>query len=135
MAEWTSTQSREPIVWDGEKREYTISLDGVVGTDIVVAWTPPYTYIVRIREVGGEWSPGFETPVRGCTFTGLKPDTEYEVELRAKNEYGEIEDARSTVRTKPNETTAGTLPRLQPPISVGEYTVNRQEGEASSSPA
>lgn len=31
-----------------------------------------------------EWNFGFETPVTGCTFTGLQPATEYEVQVRTK---------------------------------------------------
>ena len=59
-------------------------------------------YVIRIREAGTEqWSFGFETPFPGCTFVDLKPDTEYELQVRAKNVSGEGEPVYIRIRTKP----------------------------------
>ena len=58
------------------------------GTENVIeaSWVPPGTYIVKLRKVGEEsWGPGFETPITGCRFVDLEPDTEYETQLVAKN--------------------------------------------------
>ncbi len=63
-------------------------------------WSPPITYVVRIREANTEdWGIGFETPLTGCGFVDLKPNTEYEVEVRAKNVHGEGNPALVKVRT------------------------------------
>ena len=62
--------------------------------------TPKVTYVVRVRESGsGKWLVGVETPLTSCTFIGLKPDTEYEMELRAKNAAGESSPAVASFRT------------------------------------
>ena len=50
---------------------------------------------------GGSWSVGFETPLTACSFVYLKPDTEYEMEVRSKNTDGESEPVRLKVRTNP----------------------------------
>lgn len=56
---------------------------------VLRAQQPGLTYVVRIRELGTEqWSFGFETPVPGCTFVDLKPDTEYELQIRTKKATG-----------------------------------------------
>ena len=49
-------------------------------------WNPNLTFVVRVREVGTDkWSFGFETPLTCCTLVDLKPDTEYEMQVRGKN--------------------------------------------------
>jgi len=64
--------------------------------------TPKVTYIVRVRESGTEeWLVGVETPLTSCTFLDLKPDTEYEMEVRAKNEEDVSDPAVVTCRTDP----------------------------------
>ena len=56
----------------------------------------------NLREAtAGNWSFGFETPLTACGFVGLKPDTEYEVEIRSKNASGESEPSLAKVRTSP----------------------------------
>ena len=74
------TKSDGPLIqWkDGE---FFVSLP--MGQEVIEAkWRPTVRSVVRIREVGAaEWSPGFITPIAGCTFTGLKPHTEYEVSI------------------------------------------------------
>ena len=89
----TSSQSEPPVSWNGNK--FRVKLN-----DLEAEWTPPITYVVRIRESnGGDWSFGFETPLTSCKFTDLTPDTECELEIRAKNEHGLSEPARATGRT------------------------------------
>ena len=65
--------------------------------------TPQVTYVMRVRELGAdEWLVGVETPLSSCTLVGLKPDTEYEMELRAKNAAGESDPAVVMCRTDPH---------------------------------
>ncbi|MXY46852.1 MAG: fibronectin type III domain-containing protein [Chloroflexi bacterium] len=76
-------------------------------------WAPPVVYVVRIREAGsGKWSHGFETPFTSCNFVDLKPDTEYELEVRAKNDYGESEATRARGRTDPSGGLSHFMPWL-----------------------
>lgn len=75
------------IEWQNGEYRVTLPLDGEM---ISASWRPTVTSVVRIREVGtDEWSPGFETPLNGCSFIGLKPNTEYELKVTHKNEHGE----------------------------------------------
>lgn len=103
--EWiTTTQPKPPVHWDGNTKTFSIVLSGMSGLrekdTLEAEWKPPITYIVRIREPnGGRWSIGFETPLTGCGFVDLRPDTEYEVEVRSKNSSGESKPARVRVRT------------------------------------
>lgn len=93
----TVSQETPPVAWDADAKTFKISLGG-----IDAEWQPPYTYVVRIREYpGGEWSVGFESPLTGCDFQDLKPDTDYEVEVRAKNSAGLSEPNKRTFRTLP----------------------------------
>lgn len=87
------------VKWDG--KEFFVSLPVDDGRNIIEAkWQPAITYIVRIREVGSdEWSLGFETPLTSCSFSGLKPDTEYEAQLRVKNAAGISEPTQAKART------------------------------------
>ena len=100
----TNSQRKPPVSWNGQTDTFTIRLNGLKGRrdgkNVEAKWTPPVTYVVRIREVGSsEWSYGFETPLTGCRFVGLKPDTEYEVALRSKNAHGESRPALIRHRT------------------------------------
>lgn len=102
----TKTQAKPPVLWDGSTKTFSISLSGLgdIGAKdtLEAEWKPPVTYVVRIRESnGGSWSIGFETPLTACGFVYLKPDTEYDVEVRSKNSNGEREPVRSKVRTNP----------------------------------
>ena len=103
----TRRQRKPPVSWNGQTDTFTIRLSGLKGMgggrNVEAEWAPPITYVVRIREASsGEWSYGFETPLTGCRFVGLKPDTEYEVEVRSKNAHGESGPARIKSRTNPN---------------------------------
>ena len=91
------------MAWDGRTKTFSIVLSkaGIGdGEGVEAEWTPTLTYVVRIREAdSGEWSVGFETPLTGCGFVGLKPGTEYEVEVRSKNEHGESDPVLARART------------------------------------
>ena len=102
----TKSQDKPPVSWDGGSKSFSIVLGGLTSlraNDTIEAqWKPPLTYVVRIREAnGGSWSCGFETPLTACGFVDLRPDTEYEIEIRAKNSQGEGKPAKVTVRTNP----------------------------------
>ena len=97
------------IQWDG--KSWFVALPVEDGKVVEARWTPGITHVVRIRERGTEeWSFGFETPVTGCTFTGLKPDTEYELEVRSKNAHGESAPSCLTIRTDPEGGIANVIP-------------------------
>ena len=102
---WSAaSQDKPPVLWNGATRTFSIFLSGlgdVTGKDNIEAeWSPRITYVVRIREVGTEdWSFGFETPLAGCGFEDLKPNTEYELEVRSKNEHGKSKPALIKFRT------------------------------------
>ena len=102
----TSRQSKPPVSWNGQTKTFSIVLNGLKGSEVEdgveAEWSPPITYIVRIREANTEnWSFGFETPLTGCGFVGLKPDTEYEIEIRSKNDHSESGPVLAKARTNP----------------------------------
>ena len=83
------SRTRNPAV-EWKNGEFRVSLPLEDRERIFAKWRPTVTSVVRIREVGSErWSPGFETPLNACGFAGLKPDTEYEVEVRYKTAVAE----------------------------------------------
>ena len=82
--------------------EFRVSLP-VQGGTIDAKWRPNTTSVVRIRELGTDaWSPGFETPLNECTFVGLLPNTEYEVQVTHKTAAGEGPPANLRCTTKPD---------------------------------
>ena len=96
------------IKWDGKTWFVSLPVDGRV---LDAEWIPNFTYVVRVREVGTEqWSVGFETPLTHCTVVDLKPDTEYEMQLRAKNDSGESEPTYSKARTNPEGIFGNVIP-------------------------
>ena len=97
MNEMSDQQTNPKIVWRDGKIFVSLPMkEGVVDA----SWRPAVTSVVRIREVGSdEWSPGFETPLNSCSFVGLKPDMEYEVQLTHKNEHGEGPPVVQRLRT------------------------------------
>ncbi len=102
---WSTNQQNEPPVsWNQDTKTFSIVLSGLRdlerGDTLEAEWKPPITYVVRIREAtDGRWSYGFETPLTACGFTNLKPDTEYELEVRSKNFHGESEPVLFRGRT------------------------------------
>ena len=96
---------KPPVRWNG--RSFDICLPWPTGEQrqewLESEVTPQVTYVVRVRESGAEkWLVGVETPLTSCTFRDLKPNTEYEMEVRAKNEEGESGPAIITCRTDPD---------------------------------
>ena len=107
----TTTQTKPPVLWDANTKTFSIVLSGLRELEakdtLEAEWKPPLTYVVRIRESNGDsWSIGFETPLTTCGFVDLRPDTEYEVEVRSKNANGQSEPVRVKVRTNREGTLA-----------------------------
>ena len=102
----TRKQNKPPVSWNEKAKTFSIVLSGFEGLGaketLEAEWKPPFTYVVRIREANaGSWSFGFETPLTACSFVDLKPDTEYEVEVRSKNSSEESAPVLAKVRTNP----------------------------------
>ncbi len=90
------------VNWDGET--ISVSIPDKLGRILNAHWAPTVTSVIRIKEVGNtEWSPGFETIFNRCSFVGLKPDTEYEVQLTHKNDAGESEPVFDRLRVPPED--------------------------------
>lgn len=88
------------VEWDGST--VSVVLPQQTEGSIEARWKPGVTYVVRLREAGSsEWSFGFETPLTHAGVIGLKPNTEYEFSVTAKNDSGESEPAITRVRTNP----------------------------------
>ena len=110
----TRSQESPPVRWDGNTKTFSILLRGLKGLNvedgIEVEWAPSVTYVVRIRELGQRvWSVGVETPLQGIGFVDLKPDTEYEMEVRAKNSGGEGSAVLMRTRTNRDGFIAGQI--------------------------
>ena len=96
---------KPPVQWNGESFDICLPwpADEQRQEWLEVGVRPQVTYVVRVREPGTEeWLVGVETPLTSCTFRDLKPDTEYEMEVRAKNKEGESIPAVITCRTGPD---------------------------------
>lgn len=97
------------VRWDDGTWFVTLPVDG--GKVVEASWKPGVTHVVRIREAGTEnWSFGFETPISSFTFVDLKPDTEYEVQVRLKTASGEGSPAFLTIRTSPTGASDNVVP-------------------------
>ena len=97
--EMSSRMEDPKLEWDGTT--LSVSLPDKRGRVLKASWDPAVTSVIRIKESEtDEWSPGFETPLSRCTFVGLKPGTEYDVQLTHKNSAGESKPVYSKVRTK-----------------------------------
>ena len=101
MDQQMSSRTADPqLMWDGEM--ISVSLPDKLGRILEVRWNPTVTSVVRIRESGTEaWSPGFETPFNMCSFVDLKSETEYDVQVTHKNDFGESEPAITSIKTSP----------------------------------
>ena len=94
-----------------EDGTWFVSLPVENGKVVEARWKPGVTYVVRIREAGTEhWSFGFETPITSFTFVDLKPDTEYEVQVRVKSASGEGSPALLRIRTGPTDGSDNIVP-------------------------
>ena len=106
----TGQQDPAPeIKWEDGTWFVTLPVDN--GKILEAKWKPGVTYVVRIREAGTEsWSFGLETPINSFTFVDLKPDTEYEVQVRARNAAGEGPPAFFSIRTNPTGNSGNVIP-------------------------
>ena len=103
------SEEAEPSV-EWTEGEFRVSLP-LQGRVIDAKWRLGTTTVVRIREAGTEaWSPGFETPLNGCSFVGLRPNTEYEIQVTHKNSAGEGPPSRLKCRTEPNGDVGKIIP-------------------------
>ena len=97
------------IKWEDNQWSVTLPLED--GRVVNATWKPGVTYVVRIREAGAEdWSFSFETPITSFTFIDLKPDTEYELQVRTKNAAGEGAPAFFNIRTGPTGDAGNVVP-------------------------
>ena len=97
------------VKWEDGTWFVTLPLED--GKMIEASWKPGLTYVVRIREAGSEdWSFGFETPITSFTFVDLKPDTEYELEVRSKSSAGMGPPAIVGIRTGPTGVGGNVIP-------------------------
>lgn len=97
------------IKW--EDNEWSITLPLEDGKVLNASWKPGVTYVVRIKEAGeADWSFGFETPVTSFTFVDLKPDTEYELQVRTKSAAGEGAPTFFSIRTNPAGSSGNVIP-------------------------
>lgn len=101
MDQEMSSRTEDPrLLWDGEM--IAVSLPDKLGRTLDARWKPAVTSVIRIRESGTDaWSPGFETPFNMCSFAGLRPGTEYDVQVTHRNEAGESEPATTSIKTDP----------------------------------
>ncbi len=105
------SRAKNPEVkWEDNKWFVALPLED--GRTVEASWKPALTYVVRIREAGtdNEWSFGFETPITSFTFVDLKPDTEYELQVRSKNAAGEGAPAFFSIRTGPTGQGGNVIP-------------------------
>ena len=92
--------SNPSVSWDGETISVVLPVKN--GNSIRAEWKPAITYVVRMREAGTtDWSFGFETPLTQCSVVDLKPNTNYEFSVTAKNPVGKSEPVITTARTDP----------------------------------
>ena len=57
-----------------------------------------------------QWSFGFETPITNFTFVDLKPDTEYEFQVRIRTAAGGGPPSLFRVRTGPTGNSGNVIP-------------------------
>lgn len=100
---WNTTVNapKPPVAWNGESYEICLPWPNVPRRQwLEVEVKPKVTYVVRVRELGArQWLAGVETPLTTCTLVELKPNTDYEMEVRAKSVAGESDPAIVTCRT------------------------------------
>ena len=126
----TQTQSSPQIQWDGTT--WSVRLLVLEGNVLEASWKPAQTYVVRIRESGTEaWRIGFETPLTHFSFVDLTPDTEYEMQVSARNAAGEGKPKLIHIRTPVRSRTsvASTLSR------VSSSACSQLSGSSAGAPA
>ena len=106
------SQANNPEVkWEDNK--WFVALPLEEGRTVEASWKPALTHVVRIREAGTpdkDWSFGFETPITSFTFVDLRPDTEYELQVRSKNAAGEGAPVFFSIRTGPTGQGGNVIP-------------------------
>lgn len=97
----SQTDNPQPrIQWDGTT--WIVRLPVQDGNVLEAKWKPGLTYIVRIRESATDaWSLGFETPLSHFAFSGLKPDTDYEMEVSTSSDGIKGDPQVIRMRTNP----------------------------------
>ena len=112
---------------------------GTIGLDsIEVTWTAPDTsltitgYGVRWRTGSGEWSENetvIELDETRYTIAGLTPNTEYEVQVRARFDKGVGAWSQSTTDTTHTQSTTETgNPDTRPVISIDYKGIQSKNG-------
>ena len=100
------------LEWDGETIKVGLPMSSD-GERVDASWKPTVVSVVRIRRVGEtDWSPGFETPLNAVRFTGLKPNTEYEMQVTHKNASGEGPPATLKLLTNGQGVADGTPKKM-----------------------
>ena len=85
------------------------------GLRVDCRWKPGALTAVRIRRLGEtSWSPAFQTPLNSVQFSGLEPDTEYEVQITQKSQAGEGPAAVSRAKTDPTGRMGNVVPFRRP---------------------
>ena len=106
MSEKKNTTPR--IEWKDNQWSVTLPLDD--GRLVNATWKPGITFVVRIREAGAEDWSFVSRPDATFTFIDLKPDTEYEVQVRSRNATGEGPPAFFNIRTDPAGDAGNVIP-------------------------
>ncbi len=86
------------IDWNESKHLFEVTSLYKNGTT-VVGVPVDQLFIVRIRERNATWSPGFVTPLSRHQFSGLLPNTEYEISVTRRTDDGDVTSPTVTVRT------------------------------------
>ena len=106
------------INWDGKTFKVNIPLPDLPkdlnrqkGLVLDMEVEPSLVYVVRIREAGTDrWSPGFVTPFTQQQIQDLKPNTEYELQVTAKNKHGESPPNSIRVKTNRHGSLGNVIP-------------------------
>ncbi len=122
-------QNGPRVDWDGEELMVSVpippdlarSIRGGAGGGndeglrVDCRWKPGALTAVRIRKLGEmSWSPAFQTPLNSVQFSGLEPDTEYELKITQKSQTGEGPAAVSRAKTDRDGTMGNVVPFRRP---------------------
>lgn len=113
------------IDWDGEELAVSVPIppevNAAIGKEsragtgdalrVHCRWKPAALTVVRIRRVGeSRWSPAFQTPLNSVQFSGLEPQTEYEIQITRREPGGEGPPTVSRARTDRRGTMGNVVP-------------------------
>ena len=83
-----SYSGKPDLKWNPRANRIEAVLPDRTGSETSGSWIVGSVVAVRLREVGfEEWSPGFETPLGSGRISGLKPYTQYDVEVRYRKRH------------------------------------------------